>query len=444
MPQTSLMDVTAFIDERRMSFLQWRGFILCALVNILDGADSQSIGVAGPLIAHGMHMRMSDFTPVFSAGLLGAAIGALSFGSLADRFGRKQMLVVATILFAAFTLLTPVAPDFSLLLIVRFLAGLGLGGATPCFITLVADYVPKPWRATLTAVLWAAYPLGASIGGFLNAYLIPTLGWRSIFHVGGISAIVVGILLILLLPESLSYLASRAPNAQRAKAIIRAIDPAIAVDGIILSKRAEDSSTSRGALKSLFDAGRTPRTLLLWGMFFTAFGSTTIGVLLMPTLFRMSGLPLSVSAMLVGLFDLVAIASMACAGRLLSWLGVGVIAAAFICGAGALVFLGYSCSTLPMAVIGMALLGLTVPLAGSAVIALAAIIYPATIRSTGVGWAMGMGRLGQVFTPLWLGALLGFGWDAKSILIAITAIPLVGGACGLIWLAIGQRGNTAA
>ena len=127
------VDVANLIDDRPIAALQIRVFILCALVALLDGADSQAIGVAGPLIAAQLKMPMGAFAPAFSAGLFGAAIGALAFGPVADRVGRKPMLVFATALFGVFTCLTALADSFSVLVIYRFIAGLGLGGSHPLF-----------------------------------------------------------------------------------------------------------------------------------------------------------------------------------------------------------------------------------------------------------------------------------------------------------------------
>ncbi len=167
------INVTALIDDRPLSPLQWLVFVLCSLAAFLDGADSQSIGVAAPLIAAGFGMPMGSFAPAFSAGLFGATIGALTFGPLGDRFGRKRMLIVAVLLLSVFTLLTAAARTFPELLAIRFLGGLGLGGATPCFITLCAEYAPRRRRAMLASVLWAAYPLAAILIGCLAALASP-------------------------------------------------------------------------------------------------------------------------------------------------------------------------------------------------------------------------------------------------------------------------------
>src|SRR5690348_11639060 len=220
------VDADGLIDERPISTLQMRVFVLCALVAVLDALDSQSIGVAGPLIAAGFKMSPAAFSPAYSAGLFGAAIGALAIGPISDRFGRKPLLVLTTALFGAFTCLTVFAHSFPILVSYRFIAGLGLGGATPCFITMAAEYAPRRNRAMLVSLLWAGYPLGNSLGGFMTSYVISHFHWSMVFYVGGVPTLIVALLLLLLMPESLRFLASRGSSA-RAERIARVLDPSL-------------------------------------------------------------------------------------------------------------------------------------------------------------------------------------------------------------------------
>jgi AAHS family 4-hydroxybenzoate transporter-like MFS transporter len=165
--QTSEVNVTRLIDDGPLSRFQIGVIICCALVSALDGIDTQSIGVAAPSIADGLGIKIADFGPIFSAALLGATIGAATFGPLADRLGRKTLLIIAAILFGVFTILTAFANSVPTLYAFRLLAGLGLGGATPCFIALTSEYAPARLRAALVTVMWSAFPLGAMLGGLL-------------------------------------------------------------------------------------------------------------------------------------------------------------------------------------------------------------------------------------------------------------------------------------
>jgi MFS family permease len=172
------INVTRLIDDGRLSRFQIGTIICCALVSALDGIDTQSIGVAAPFIADGLGFKVADFGPIFSAALLGATVGAATFGPLADRLGRKTLLIVACVLFGFFTILTASANSVPALMIFRVLAGVGLGGATPCFIALTSEYAPARLRATLVTVMWSAFPLGAMLGGLLNSYLARHLLYR--------------------------------------------------------------------------------------------------------------------------------------------------------------------------------------------------------------------------------------------------------------------------
>src|SRR6185437_13957031 len=174
----------------------------CALVSALDGIDTQSIGVAAPFIAEELGVKLAHFGPIFSSALVGATVGAASFGPLADRFGRKTLLIVAVLLIGGFTILTVFANSVPMLMAIRVLAGLGLGGATPCFIALTSEYTPARLRAALVTLMWSAFPLGGLLGGLLNWYLIPHAGWRAIFYIGGVAPLVLAVVLCLYLPES--------------------------------------------------------------------------------------------------------------------------------------------------------------------------------------------------------------------------------------------------
>jgi MFS family permease len=185
--QTSEVNVTQLIDDGPLSRFQIGVIVCCALVSALDGIDTQSIGVAAPFIADGLGIKIADFGPIFSAALLGATIGAATFGPLADRLGRKTLLMVAAVLFGVFTILTAFANSVPTLYAFRLLAGLGLGGATPCFIALTSEYTPARLRAALVTLMWSAFPLGAMLGGLLNSRLIEELGWRAIFYIGGVA-----------------------------------------------------------------------------------------------------------------------------------------------------------------------------------------------------------------------------------------------------------------
>jgi AAHS family 4-hydroxybenzoate transporter-like MFS transporter len=425
------VDVDRLIDERPISALQIRVFILCALVAVLDAVDSVAIGFAGPLIAQQFKMSPAAFSPVYSAGLFGATIGAIAAGPVSDRFGRKPTLVCTVLLFALFTCMTPFAASFPLLVFFRLVAGLGLGGATPCFITMAAEFAPVKNRAMLVSLLWAGYPLGNSVGGFIAAYLIPNVS--AVFYAGGVPSLIIGLLLFLFMPESLRWLATNGA-AEKAKAIAWRLDSKLAGAPVAFVARPKPPQ-AKIPLADLFSGGRAAGSVLLGFALFFGFWTTTVIVLQTPTLLRLGAdIPLQVSANLVASYSLVATIGMAIAGIVMQRFGViRGLAIPFIGGALLVAALGSAVESSLMLGRGvMFMLGLTVSLGSSGVIALAAAYYPTMMRSAGTGWVMAMGRFGQVCAPLVIGLMLALNWAPLRVLSLMSAAPLLAGVCLLL------------
>ena len=422
MPATDTLDVTRVVDESGLGAFQIRIVVLCALVALLDGSDTTAIAIAARALAGELGVPVSNFGLIFSAGTLGAMLGAMAFGPLADRYGRKRLLVVATLQFGVFTLLTAEADTFAQLLAYRLLAGFGLGGAAPCFLALAAEYVPARRRSSVVSVLFAAFPLGIMVGGFVNSYLVSTFGWQSIFYVGGALPILLAAILTRALPESLQFLILRRGDLARAGAIVDRLAPGVAAGAarlVVASHQPEGVP-----VKQLFAGGRAARTLLLWVPFFASFGVLSVVVFYTPPLMQAAGGPAAASAgALVNAFHgLGALVGMAVAGRLIERFGPTMtLGAGLLIGALCTVLLGFSVATVALAATATALVGLFVGIAGSGSIAVAARVYPAAIRATGIGWGLGLGRAGQVFAPLLAGWLLTQG-DGRYMLVVMAAM----------------------
>src|SRR5277367_4160899 len=203
------VDVIDLIDRHRVTGFQITVLAMCMLVAALDGFDTQAIGYTAPAIAAQIHLPMPQFGQVGSAGLLGAAIGALSFGPLADLFGRKWFMIIAMVVFAIFSYFTAQSGSLNELLVYRFFAGLGLGGVTPAFLAMGAELAPKRLRDVFVTVLFASFPGGGFIGSLTSAWVIPAFGWRTVFYIGAVAPIVIAIILVIWLPESIRFLLAR-------------------------------------------------------------------------------------------------------------------------------------------------------------------------------------------------------------------------------------------
>ncbi len=427
-----VLDVGALIEKRSIGRAQWIVIGLCALVAMLDGLDLQSIGLAAPAMIGQLHIAPHVFGYVFSAALAGLALGAFLLGPLADRVGRKRVLVGATLCFGFFTLATAYVGDLPQLLAVRFLAGFGLGGAMPSFISLASEYVPKARRATVVSLLWAGFPLGGVIGGLLGSKIIPAYGWQSIFIVGGVLPILLSAILAIVLPESASFLVAAGKSNERIGQTLRRIFPDVPIVGDIKFEFAREVAPKTTVLE-LFRSGRAAGTFLLWVSFFFAFMILVTNSAWSPILLRRVGIATEQSALALALFNFGSLFGSGAAGMLLNRLGVlRVLPPTLALGALAYIMVGWSAPSFDAVLTAEGLFGLLLGCASSGLIALSADYYPVTIRSTGVGWATGIGRLGSVTGPLVVGLMVGAQWDVPTTFAVAGGSVLIGAVASTV------------
>lgn len=204
--KTPTVEIADWINRQRISTLQIIVICLCAMCALLEGLDAQNIGFVAPAIIHEWRLPVHNFTPVFMSGLFGLLIGCLFIAPLADKVGRKMILLGSVASFALFSLISAGATSLEALSILRFLTGIGIGGGMANAIALTSEYFPEHRRAGMTVIMFVGFSLGASLGGFLSAYLIPHFGWQSVFLAGGILPLALAILLAFALPESIRHL----------------------------------------------------------------------------------------------------------------------------------------------------------------------------------------------------------------------------------------------
>lgn len=415
------INLTRLIDERPIGRMQISTFLLCASVAFLDGLDSQSIGIAAPFIARALHLDKSQLGIVFSAAVLGGVLSAMLLGLLADRIGRKRVLIGSVVLFGVCTMATANAGSYATLIGWRVLAGVGLGGAVPCFIALASEYSPRRRRATITSLLWAAFPLGGTVGGFANSLLLRLFDWHVIFIVGGVLPLVLAIVLAVALPESAGFLVESGKRQAALRRLVARLGLPTDADYAVDFERPEGAQ-----LRQLFSEGRAMTTMLLSLTFFMAFGTLAVAVLWIPALLRADGMSAADTAVVIGFHGLGALIGMAIVGRLIERFGgARVLIPGLIVGAVAVFATGHAGAAVSAASISVALIGLFVGLGASGAIALAVLLYPAEMRSTGVGWSMGMGRLGQMVAPVAIGAVMQRDFSAAQVLSALALAPAI-------------------
>jgi AAHS family 4-hydroxybenzoate transporter-like MFS transporter len=406
---TAVVDVNETIDRHPITAYQVGVLAMCMLVALLDGYDTQAIGYTAPAIAEALHLPREVFGPVFSAGLLGAALGALSFGPLADRFGRKRFMIAATIIFAVFSLLIVRVSSLPELLSYRFCAGLGLGGATPAFLALGGEFAPVSKRGVFVSIAFAAFPFGGLIGALTSSYVIPNFGWQFIFYIGGAAPLLIAVVLAVWLPESLRFLMARNIRLDEVRSTLARIAPGeIGPDvQLVASPEREREGVP---VKHLFTEGRAAKTVLLWVAFFTCFMVLVTVTAWTPTVLRSVDFSISAGALIIGLNNAGSVCASVLSGFLVDRFGpYKTLVPGFILGGICLAAFGQATSSVAVLAVVSTLAGFFVGGTGTGLIALTAGLYPTTVRSTGIGWGMGMGRLGQVFGPLGTGLLVGGG-----------------------------------
>jgi AAHS family 4-hydroxybenzoate transporter-like MFS transporter len=428
MARPETIDVTAAIERARFGRFQFAITALCALIALLDGFDTQAIAYVAPVIAEDWQMSMASFGPIFGAGLAGLTVGAFVLSPAADRFGRKSVILVSMAIFGVFSLITAWAGTMNELLLYRFLTGLGLGGAMPNIIALTSEYAPARLRATLVTVMFCGFPLGSTIGGVLSAPMIAAFGWHSVFILGGIAPLVVLVLLIVMLPESVRYLVARGAPAEKIERIMRRLDPAITAGG----PRAYvlDEPRAKGfPVRKLFEDGRARVTLLLWVAFFMNLLVMYFLVNWLPSLLRGAGLPLQIAILSTAILNFGGVVGAITLGRMIDRLNPHlVLGSAYAASAGFIALVALGASDLWILMPATFLAGYGVVGTQIGMNALTAGVYPTAIRSTGVGWALGVGRIGSIIGPVAGGLLIGAGWSTEWVVMAAVVPALLASA----------------
>ena len=347
------VDVVALIDRHPVTRFQIGVLILCMLVAALDGFDTQAIGYTAPAIAAVIHLPMPQFGQVGSAGLVGAALGALSFGPLADIFGRKWFMIIAVLVFAVFSYLTSTSTSLDQLLAYRFCTGLGLGGVTPAFLAMGAELAPKRLRDVFVTVLFASFPGGGLIGSLTSAWVIPTFGWQSVFYIGAVAPLIIAVVLTIWLPESIRFLLARNMRQEEVRRTLERIMPGEVPAGAELVAP-PDPAREGVPLKHLFMEGRAIPTVLLWVPFFMVFMIFVTVTFWTPAVLNSVGFSLSAAALIIGLNNIGSVIASATSGWAVHRGGAfRVLIPGFILGGLSLAWFGQATSSIAMLSVGL-------------------------------------------------------------------------------------------
>jgi MFS transporter, AAHS family, 4-hydroxybenzoate transporter len=432
------VEIAQVIDAQPASSFVIGVAFLCALILAADGFDTQAIGYVAPAVVKEWGLQKPALGPVFSAGLFGLLIGALTGGLLADNTGRRPVLIGATAWFGAGALLTSFASSIDQMLWLRFFTGLGLGGAMPNAIALVSEYAPARRRATFITAMFCGFSIGAALGGALAAHIIPVFGWRAVFFVGGALPLVLLPLIAWKLPESLRVLVLRGGAETQIGRILDRMNTPVRPSPSCLAVSPEDLRKGFPVAR-LFLEGRAVATLFLWLAFFMNLLSLYFMTNWLPILANDAGLAASEAILATALFQAGGTVGGIAIGRLAdSFSPPRILAGALFCAAILVAGMGFAGNDFQL--ISALSFGAGFCVVGSQIgaNALAGIYYPASIRSTGAGWALGIGRFGAVVGPL-IGAALLAAKMPVATLFLLGAIPSACAALALLCMDLNAR-----
>lgn len=407
------LDLRRSVDENPMSRFQIVAVAVCIILNMLDGFDVLAVAFSAAHLSAAWHLSGKEIGLLLSAGLFGMAGGSLFIAPLADRIGRRPLVVACLTTIACGMLASAAAENLTQLVALRAITGLGIGGMLASIAVIAAEYSSDKWRSGAISMQSAGYSLGATLGGAASAYLLTHFGWRSVFVFGGVATAIVLPLVLYSLPESLDFLIARKPAAalEKVNTILARMDrePVAALPIASKTRGAEQSSAAPGH-------GTLRRTLFIWAAFFCVMAgfyfvmSWTPKLLVQAGLSAVQGITGGVLLNVGGMVGCTVFSLLAARFNVARLLTVFLVASAVL-----LALFGAVSSSLNIALTVAVVLGAVISACVGGLYAITPRLYAPQSRATGVGWAIGMGRAGAIIAPFAVGTLLDSGWSVASL-----------------------------
>ncbi|RDJ97802.1 MFS transporter [Cupriavidus lacunae] len=428
------IDIGLILDDGPFSSIQKLAVLLASLAAVLDGFDGQLIGFADPAILREWGMTREAFAPIVAAGLLGMAIGSVSVGAVADRVGRRVALIASISIFGTATLAMGFSSSPLELGALRFIAGLGIGGALPTASIIAVEFTPARMRTLAVTATVVCYPVGGIVAGILSAMVLPNSGWRSLFFLGGLLPLAFTILLALSLPESPRYLARRAHRQEDLRRLLARMRGPIPEGALIVDATKMDADAKMG-LTNLFTARWIRDTAALSGAFFMCLLALYSAFSWLPAMLAFEGLDIGIASHGLTAYNVGGlVGALLCAG-LVSRFGSRVILAIAALGAmltALLLQARYAHIGVSAFIVGIGVHGFFVNAVQGPMYALGAHLYPTEIRARGVGAATAFGRLGAIVSAFAGAAVISLGGAAAyftllalAMLFALTCICVI-------------------
>lgn len=438
---TSNTAVTYALGDQKMAPLQIRVVIICWVLNTLDGFDLFVIAFAAPVIRVEWGVSPEQLGLLFSAGVAGMTVASFLLAPLADIYGRRNTILAFLVVITIGLFATAAAPSLNLVIAARFLTGLGIGAILASLNTLVAEYSSEERRNFALSFMHLGFTAGAIIGGLVAASIIGVYGWRSIFVLAGVVSTLMLPIVFFGLPESIDFLLAKQPRdaLKKANEILARIGHAA-----LASLPAKQTAAERPKLSTIFAPATRRSTFALWGAFFCAFATLFFFQSWLPTILTEAGLALSQGISANIFYSVGGAVGMLLLGyhstrlgllRMIKWYFAGCMLA--------IVALSFVGTELSLIVILATAIGFFVYGYIAGLFAIAARLYPANIRTTGVGWAIGIGRIGSTLSPTFAGLLFAAGWSSETVYWAY-AVPQVLGLLLMLSIRIPEAQEAAA
>ncbi|MDQ0863818.1 AAHS family 4-hydroxybenzoate transporter-like MFS transporter [Arthrobacter globiformis] len=433
--QNEEVRLTDVIDNRPLGRFHYLILFLSGAVMFLDGFDTQSISFAAPVIAKEWGLPVVALGPILSAAIVGLMIGYLVLSPLANRVGNRRVVIVCTAMFGSLTLASALAMEPNHLIALRFLTGAGLGAVIPSVVSLTSEFAPKRRRSSFVMFIYCWLALGFVAAGISSGFIIPLLGWRMMFVIGGLVPLVLLGFLIRYLPESPRFLLREVDGQARVRAILQRLQPDLpAAANIVNDGENHASKRAKTQVAELFRRKWLISTILLWLAFVANLAAFYSIQSWLPTIVGSLGRAPEIviaATVLTTIGGIVAAAAIGPAMDRISPFGtlgtVYLLGAVFVVALGAVLGAGTE-----MLLVTAFFTGACVTGGQMSVIALATVLYPPHMRSAGVGWALGMGRLGGIAGPLLVGVALGGGIAPQQVFLVMAGALVVAGVSVLI------------
>ena len=428
----SIKDINEFIDNGSITSQQILVVSLCFIFNMLDGFDITAMAVVASPVSVDLALTPDLLGWIFSFALAGMMVGAMALAPLADIIGRRALIILSLMIVGISVIMTSKVESLTPFMLLRFISGMGAGALLASQASLAAEYSPNKYRALSVAIVTAGYPTGAMMTSVVAGYILPEYGWRMMFLFGGVVTVSMVIVAWLMIPESLKYLIEKKPNnaLEKINKILLKLN-APSISELPPSNNDTEVTVSMiGNMRMLLSPKFRRLSLMLWTSFFCAFGTLYFLMSWIPKLMENAGYDMAVGRDAFLLFNLGGVIGIYLLGILsVKWKLTNLILNLSLVSAVSMIIFALVPNQLNILFILILLIGILQQSAFTGLYGVAAKAYPTEIRSTGVGWAIGLGRSGAVVGPAVAGYLILAGYDMSANFIFF-ALPMI--VCGLI------------